>query len=200
MIKMKRWAISLALSAAVLAAVPNLATASGAPKEAGISIYYGVKAGDTLYGISKRHYLTGNYERVAKLNGIDAQSGLKAGSRIKLNNPLVLDHYSVKQGDTVVSIAAKYFNRSNYISLMMQYNGMTSTADLKAGMELKIPTPSGEKVHRVKAGETLFGISGKYYKPEDYQTAIAKSNGLKGAASALKLGQSVQIPNPFYAG
>lgn len=199
MMKQWKWAISLVLSAAVLGASPGgAATAAGNETDAAVSIYYGIKAGDTLYGIARRHYLTGDYASVAKANGLDPKGKLKAGSRIKLSNPLVLDYYKVAKGDTLFAIAGKYFSRSNYISIMMQYNGLESTAELKAGMSLRIPLPTEELKHRVKAGETLFGISSKYYKQDDYVKAIAKSNGLKSVADAIKLGQSLLIPNPFY--
>nr|WP_306813057.1 LysM peptidoglycan-binding domain-containing protein [Paenibacillus soyae] len=183
----------------VLASFPHLSGASGAQREGSISIYYGVKAGDTLYGISKKHYLTGDFERVAKLNGWDPKAKLKAGAQLKLNNPLIFDQYTVKKGDTLYGIAGKYFSRGNYISIMMQYNGMTGTKDLKAGMTLRIPLPSGETKHKVKAGETLFSISLDYYKLADYQGAIGKANGIKDAAGSIKIGQTLQIPNPFYA-
>lgn len=198
LMKQWKWAISLVLSVAVLGASPEGATAAGKGADAAVSIYYGIKAGDTLYGIAKRHYLTGDYASVAKANGLDPKGKLKAGSRVKLSNPLVLDYYKVAKGDTLFAIAGKYFSRSNYISIMMQYNGLVSTTELKAAMSLRIPLPSGERKHQVKAGETLFSISSKYYKQDDYVKAIAKSNGLKSAADAIKLGQSLLIPNPFY--
>ncbi len=197
--KQWKWAISLVLSMGVLAAGPGMTSAAGKGADSAISIYYGIKAGDTLYGISKRHYLTGDYASVAKANGLDPKAKLKAGSRVKLSNPLVLDYYIVAQGDTLFGIAGKYFSRSNYISIMMQYNGMTSTAELKAGMSLRIPTPAGERKHEVRAGETLFSISANYYKQADYIASIAKSNGLNSATGSIKLGQTLLIPNPFYA-
>ncbi|MDF2834939.1 MAG: ErfK/YbiS/YcfS/YnhG family protein [Paenibacillus sp.] len=196
--KQWKWAISLVLSMSVLAASPGIAAATGKGAEAAISIYYGIKKGDTLYGISKRHYLTGDFASVAKANGLDPQAKLKAGSRVKLSNPLVLDYYTVAQGDTLFAIAGKYFSRGNYISIMMQCNGMTNTSELKAGMTLRIPLPAGERKHQVKKGETLFSISANYYKQADYIAAIAKSNGLNGAKESIKLGKTLIIPNPFY--
>ncbi|MDQ6419559.1 LysM peptidoglycan-binding domain-containing protein [Paenibacillus sp. LHD-117] len=193
-----KWVVSLITCFLLLAVNPGLSSATGGQEETSISIYYGVKAGDTLYGISKRHYLTGDFERVARLNGLDPKAKLQAGVRLKLSNPLVLDHYTVKQGDTLFAIASKYFSRSNYISIMMQYNKMSSTQDLKAGMTLRIPLPAGESRHQVQAGETLFSISSKYYKLADYQGAIARSNGIESAAGAIKAGQALQIPNPFF--
>ncbi|OUS68796.1 hypothetical protein B1748_33045 [Paenibacillus sp. MY03] len=195
MTRMRKWVISLAVLA--LASSPSFVQAKSGQADAGISIYYGVKAGDTLYGISKRHYLTSDYVKVAKQNGLDPKAKLKVGARLKLKDPLVLDHYTVAKGDTLFAIAGKYFSQSNYIGILMQVNGLTGTTEIKKGRTLSIPMPSGQRSYQVKEGDTLQSISAKYYKQSDYVAAIAKSNGIDGVSGTIKLGQSLLIPNPF---
>ncbi|MFC4775547.1 LysM peptidoglycan-binding domain-containing protein [Paenibacillus sp. GCM10023252] len=169
-------------------------------KEPSLSMDYEVKPGDTWYGIAKRYYLTSDFERVARLNGMSSKVKLQAGASLKLTNPLVLDQYTVKTGDTLYAIAGQYFSRSYYLTILMQYNQMTSSQDLKAGMKLRIPLPAGEGNHLVRSGETLYSLTSKYYNLADYQAAIAGANGLEGAGGLIKLGQELRIPNPFYMG
>ncbi len=198
LIKKWKWAVSMAAGLALLAAAPYASSAGSAQEEATIRIYYGVQAGDTLYGIARKHYLNGDFTSLAKQNGLDPDEKLRVGAQLELNNPLVFDYYTVKNNDTLYGIASRYFSRANYISVLMQYNQLKSAQALKAGMALRIPLPAGEKRHLVQAGETLFSISTVYYKVSDYQNAIARANGMQVAASVIKVGQVLQIPNPFY--
>ncbi|WP_284238564.1 LysM peptidoglycan-binding domain-containing protein [Paenibacillus glycanilyticus] len=164
-----------------------------------INVPYTVQPGDTLFGISKKYYLTGNYEQVAKANGLDPTAGLKAGVVLSLKNPLVLEYYTVEPGDTLYSITKQYFNRNNYMNALMAYNGIEDpNTELKIGMALRVPLRSGEGKHTVVKGDTLYSLSVRYYKSQDYQQAIAEANGLGTDLSRIQAGQELQIPNPYY--
>jgi murein DD-endopeptidase MepM/ murein hydrolase activator NlpD len=67
----------------------------------------------------------------------------------------LLEHYTVKDGDTLTGIASRYG-----VSMMTVWwaNNMTSKEDLKVGRELIIPPVSGLVV-TVKAGDTLDSIA-----------------------------------------
>lgn len=49
--------------------------------------------------------------------------------------------YTVKEGDTLISICKKYYNseKMTYVQKIMDFNGMKSTSELVIGMKLKIP-------------------------------------------------------------
>ncbi|QHW31412.1 LysM peptidoglycan-binding domain-containing protein [Paenibacillus rhizovicinus] len=174
-------------------------TSALANEDTYISVPYTIKPGETLYGISKTFYLTGDYERVARINGWNPKASLKAGTTLKLANPMVMDRYTVKPGDTLFAITNRYFNRNQYMNALMAYNRITDpNTGLKTGMAIRIPLPSGEAKHTVQKGETLYSLSVRYFKPQDYQQAIAQSNGIGAAQSVIKAGQVLQIPNPFY--
>lgn len=166
-----------------------------------INVAYTVKPGDTLYGITQRYYMSGNAANIASYNGLTAAQGLKAGASLILPDPLFLGSYTVGQGDTLYGIANRYFTRSGYIQSLMQYNHIADAGKgLRVGMELAIPLPSGSKKHVVLAGETLYGLSVKYFHIQDYTNYIAEYNDLATQGNALKVGQKLQIPNPFYSG
>lgn len=168
-------------------------------KASGMTISYAVQPGDTLFSISKKYYLTGNYEQVAKANGLNSKTGLKAGAVLKLKNPLVMDYYEVQQGDTLFAITKRYFNRSNYMNVLMTYNGISDpNTELKIGMTLRIPLRSGEGRHHVVKGDTMYSLSARYFKAQDYQKAVAQTNGVGTASSLIQAGQQLQIPNPYY--
>lgn len=122
------------------------------------------------------------------MNGLDPNTGLKAGTTLTLWNPLVLDQYTVKQGDTLFAITNRYFNRNHYMNVLMEYNRISDPiTKLKAGMTLLIPLPSGERRHTVQMNETLYSIS-----------SIALYNGIGESSGTIKKGQTLQIPNPYY--
>ncbi|MCM3630817.1 LysM peptidoglycan-binding domain-containing protein [Paenibacillus glycanilyticus] len=172
---------------------------AAADKTPGMTVSYTIQPGDTLFGISKKYYLTGRFEQVAKANGLNPQAGLKAGTVIKLKNPLVLDYYEVRQGDTLFAITKHYFNRGNYMDALMTYNGISDPdTPLKIGMTLRVPLPSGEGRHHVVKGDTLYSLSVRYFKPQDYQKALAQTNGINTASGRIQAGQELQIPNPYY--
>ncbi|NIK69684.1 LysM peptidoglycan-binding domain-containing protein [Paenibacillus sp. BK720] len=164
-----------------------------AEKASGITVPYTVKPGDTWFGISKKYYLTGDYEQVAKVNGLNSKASLKAGTVIKLKSPLVLDYYEVQPGDTLFAIAKSYFNRGYYMDTLMTYNGITDpNTELQIGMTLRIPLPSGEGRHHVVKGDTLYSLSVKYFESQDYQKAVAQTNGVDTSASLIQAGQELR--------
>lgn len=69
---------------------------------------YTVKKGDTLSSIAARYKTT--WQALQKLNGIKNPNVISIGQKIKVSGtaPAATQHYTVKKGDTMSGIAAKY--------------------------------------------------------------------------------------------
>ena len=196
---------------------------------------YTVQAGDTLTGIASRYNLTVDY--LANVNGISRSSGLRAGQRLALtgdvpakleaakatpankaaSNVKTPDVYIVQAGDTLTSIAAKYYLQ---ISYLMQLNNLKSS-NVRIGQQLKldgevetkntakvetksektaIPTVNktaiknaNTETHTVKSGESLYAIANRLGMSV---SELASLNNLTSNAS-LRVGQTINIPKKF---
>ena len=104
--------------------------------------------------------------------------------------------YTVKSGDTLGQIAAKY--NTTYQKLA-EYNGISNPNLIHVGQKIKIPgtkttttstaASTKETVYTVKSGDTLFGIAAKY--GTTYQK-LAEINGIKNP-SLIYPGQKIKI-------
>jgi spore germination protein len=99
----------------------------------------------------------------------------------------------VQRGETLYSIGQRYGIPWQEIA---QANGITPPYWIVAGQKLTLPrdgapvAPSGERIHIVQPGETLFRIGLKY--GVDWQ-AIAQANGIVNP-SQISVGQRLVIP------
>ena len=114
--------------------------------------------------------------------------------------------YTVLEGDTLNSIAAKFNLGDSGIALILQINPSISPALIHVGDSLLIPNPdmklftptpipaslrSGTKVpYTVQGGDTLAGIASKFNSTVD---AIVLANKLTNA-NAINVGQVLMIP------
>ena len=128
---------------------------------------YIVKPGDTLYRIATTNNTT--VDILKELNNLTndiltiGQELLIPGIEI-IGIPTTNTNYSVKQGDTLYSIAKKFDTTINKIK---QLNNLL-TDNLAIGQNLKLPLTDYTEVetttvnHTVKPGETLYSIAKKY--------------------------------------
>jgi hypothetical protein len=162
-----------------------------------IRLTHEVKQGETLYGINRIYYLSGDYQSLAKYNNIGTNQRLTAGMKLLIPNPVLLGVHTVKPGETLYGITNNYFNRSTYLKYAAEFNGLYPGGDLLAGAELWFPLPPLIRKHTVQPKETLYGLTGKYFKHADFERWIADYNGIGDSASDLKAGSALMIPNPF---
>ncbi|WP_170840767.1 L,D-transpeptidase family protein [Oceanobacillus limi] len=107
----------------------------------------------------------------------------------------VLEH-TVKEGETLYSITMLYFSDSSYQEQIKLYNNITNPAkEIQVGMQLNIPDPDYMIEHTIKQGESLIGISRKYYNTDAYTGALAKYNDLQNP-DHLPFGTAIHIPSP----
>ena len=156
---------------------------------------YTVKAGDTLYGISNQFGVS--VTELASLNNVNAET-LQIGQVLTIpnfsgSNPNNMFMYTVKKGDTLYSIAAKYNTSAGEI---MKLNYLDNV-NLKIGQVLRIPemyTPADEMFlpsyinYVVKKGDTLYSIARNNNIPVD---VLIKDNGI--VDNKLSVGQVLKI-------
>ena len=156
---------------------------------------YTVKAGDTLYGISNQFGVS--VTELAELNNIKG-SNLQIGQLLKIpisagTNPNNMFMYTVKNGDTLYSIAKKH---NTTVQKIINLNYLTNT-NLYPGQVLRIPetyTPEDEMTlpnyinYTVKKGDTLYSIAKNNNIPVD---TLMKDNALTN--NNLTIGQTLKI-------
>lgn len=144
---------------------------------------YTVKSGDTLSAIAAKYGTT--YQELAKINGIADPNKIYPGQVLKLTGstsaasaPKAAGNYTVKAGDTLSGIAAKF--GTTYQELA-KINGIKDPNKIYPGQVLKLngsaAAPKAPSItYTVKAGDTLSGIAMKF--GTTYQR-IAQINGIK---------------------
>jgi LysM repeat protein len=135
--KVDRWIVTLAvltvLALPVAASAETAQTAGGS----GCAQCYTVKSGDTLSKIARKFGTS--VDSLVALNGIANPNQIAAGTTIcvkaKGSQPAGT-YYTVKQGDTLHSIARKYGWTASYLA---QVNTIPNPDEIYAGRVLWIP-------------------------------------------------------------
>jgi len=100
-------------------------------------IRYAVKEGDTLAKIANRFLGDRRrYQVLASINGLDSPQALTIGSTVKL--PFDIP-YTVKKGESLATIAERYYGDQNQFHLIASYNFITDPRGIKPGTEILIP-------------------------------------------------------------
>ena len=96
---------------------------------------YTVKSGDTLSGIAEKYGTT--YQQLAQMNGISNPDLIYSGQELKINGTAdpAVKMYTVKSGDTLSEIAARY--NTTYQKLA-QINGIGNPDLIHPGQVIKI--------------------------------------------------------------
>ena len=147
---------------------------------------YTVKKGDTLYGVASKYNLT--IDELKSLNNLVSNT-LSVGQTLKIRKSESdyiteeYDFYTVKEGDTLFSIANKYNTTPDKIR---ELNNLTSDT-LSIGQLIKIPTTTSN-VYIVKKGDTLWSIA------KDNNTTVDKIKELNNLINnSLSIGQQLLI-------
>ena len=180
------------------APIRTVSTDSGAKH-----VIHAVKAGETLGSISRRYGVS-----TAILRATNRISGntIRAGQRLRIPTVASVEEsdvrvHTVRKGDTLYEIADHY---DVSVVRLKRANRLTGNA-LRVGQRLEIPTGSEPKapavqpsradespeagLYRVKSGDTLYEIAGRFGVSVNALKAV---NGLSG--SSLRAGQKLVIP------
>jgi len=155
---------------------------------------YTVKAGDTIYGISKQFGVSAM--DIYNLNNLTS-SNIRVGQVLKIptnqsTNPSNMFMYTVKKGDSLYSIA-KIYNTT--VSEIIKLNNLKST-NLSIGQTLRIPEtnitvttmPPSFTSYTVKKGDSLYSLAKRYGISVD---TIIMDNALN--TTNLSIGQVLKI-------
>lgn len=96
--------------------------------------------------------------------------------------------YTVKAGDTLSKIAAKY---GTTYQKLASYNGIANPNKISVGQKIKIPG-KGYTLYTVKKGDSLWSIASKQLKDGSRFNEIKTLNGLK--SDTILPGQQLKIP------
>ncbi|WP_165822666.1 LysM peptidoglycan-binding domain-containing protein [Paenibacillus montanisoli] len=178
---------------------------------------YVIKKGDTLSTISMKFYHSKQHVALlAEYNGILFINEMNVGETIKIpalsskaasgpgkqnvdySKVKLPATYLVRVGDTLFTIAMRFYQSQDYVELLAKHNKLSTTEGLKAGTDLIIPAiPTAKKVastkHVIQEGETLSSISRKYYGSSKYAKSIAAYNRLSDN-DVVKSGDVLSIP------
>jgi lysozyme len=135
--KVDRWVVALAMFAMLAWPVAASAETAQTAGGSGCAQCYTVKSGDTLSKIARKYGTTVN--NLVALNGITNPDQIVAGTTICVKaqgSQPAGKYYTVKQGDTLYSIARKYGWTTSYLA---QVNIIPNPDELYAGRVLWIP-------------------------------------------------------------
>lgn len=177
----------------------NGSTGGGTTTSGGDTVYT-VKAGDTLSGIATKYGTT--YQKLAAYNGISNPNKISVGQKIKIPGAGSSGStsagggdtvYTVKAGDTLSGIAAKY---GTTYQTLASYNGISNPNKISVGQKIKIPGSSsggGTRTYTVKSGDSLWAIAAKQLGNGSRYKEIKSLNGL--TSDTIYAGQVLKLPN-----
>ena len=96
--------------------------------------------------------------------------------------------YTVKAGDTLSKIAAKY---GTTYQKLASYNGIANPNKINVGQKIRIPG-SGVKAYTVKKGDSLWAIAAAQLGDGSRYNEIKVMNGLK--SDTIHAGQTLKLP------
>ena len=193
----------------------NVSTQSGATAANG---YYTVKAGDTLYGISRKFGMS--LSQLVSVNGISASSLIVPGQTLRVAGGETTStvvkttattsrtsggNYLVQPGDTLYSIARR---SGMSLNSLLTLNGLSQSSVIYPGQSLTIsqsdsrvatkssytakPLASGVSTsgtYTVQAGDTLYGIARRSGMSLN---TLLSLNGLS-QSSVIRPGQTLKL-------
>ena len=176
---------------------------------------YRVQSGDTLSAIATKYDLT--IDHLVSLNGLPRNGALRVGQQLQLSGEprieekpteqrseaTAKDIHVVKSGETLSSIARKYYLQLSYLA---DLNGLKQNSNVRVGQQLKVNLPleiaakansikpaaktAATEVYTVKAGESLNAIASRMGISA---ANLAEMNNMN-ARAGLRVGQNIQIP------
>ena len=204
--------------------------------EDGVRVYK-FKSGDTLWGLALRIYGNSDmWKPLAAYNGITNARNVQNGQKIYLPYDLdtTLEYTEVpvqskhkqeqekyidsqrvhvfRDGDTLWSLATKYYGNGLYWKNIAAYNGIANPKKVANGTFIFLPSKdiivgytyeepvqevevveAQERVHYFKNGDTLWNLATKYYGNGKYWKNLAAYNGIDNPKKVAN-GTAIYLP------
>lgn len=169
---------------------------------------YTVKAGDTLSGIASRFSTSSS--TLASLNSISNPNLIYVGQVLKIsaastsssntssttNSATTVSSYTVKSGDTLSAIAAKY---GTTYQALASANSISNPNDIYVGQVIKLSSAAAASTNTKTSTSSASSSTGSYtVKSGDTLYGIALANGLNWQTLAKKNG--ISDPNVILVG
>ena len=152
-----------------------------------LGVYYTVKSGDTLYGISKEYGLS--VDELKSINNLN-NNNLSVGQKLLVSGTgenLMggdFDTYIVKSGDNLYAIARKY---GITVDKLKDINNLSNN-NLSIGQKLLIPK-NIYKTYVVQSGDSLYKIA------KNNDTSVTELINLNNLSTTnLSIGQVLSLP------
>jgi len=155
-------------------------------------VLYKVQEGDTEEQLSNKFYRSGDrFQLIVDYNPhLDTQKILVPGTTIKV--PMYFN-YTMQQGDTLHTVAAKHLRFENRVKLIQEYNGKTA---FRPGSTMKIPilwAARDYKIYQVQPNDSLTSIAEAFTGDINKFMVIAEFNNIP-PPYELSIGQKLKIP------
>lgn len=128
------------------------------------------------------------YQKTLAKAGAEAGSQQASGSTSSGSASSADQVYTVKPGDTLSKIAAKY---GTTYQKLASYNGIANPDKISVGQKIRIPG-SGVKTYTVKQGDSLWAIAAKQLGDGSRYNEIKVMNGL--TSNTIHAGQTLKLP------
>ena len=160
------------------------------------TVAYTVRTGDTLSAIAARYHTT--VAKIVQKNSLKNPNLIYTGQKLKIPvcstpiNPVEPEkpntiRYTVKTGDTLYGIAARY---QTTVDKIVQLNHLKNPDLIYTGQVLTIESKNTQKQAVVKTGDTLWGIA---VRNGTTVTALAQINGIR-PPYYIYTGQIIRLP------
>ncbi|BDT92507.1 hypothetical protein IFM12275_24830 [Nocardia sputorum] len=109
----------------------------------------------------------------------------------------MLNTHTVAAGETLSAIAKRFYGQASLFELIAVASGIPDPDSIRIGTVLILPDVS--RKHTVVRGETLSGLAGHFYRPQNSHLfpLIAAANGIDDP-DVIHVGQVLIIPGITY--
>jgi LysM repeat protein len=166
--------------------------ASSAPAQ----VLHRIERGDTLAGLAERYYGDSRFaEVIASHNGLERDP--QPGTELRVPSA---SHHDVQRGESWSDLAARYWSDAQLGEDLARWCERSESVERAAPSRALADPPVGARLlmpalvtYRIHPGETLAGVSRRFYAGPERAAALARLNRIEDPRY-LRSGQSIRVP------